>query len=518
MTTEEFRKIAVQIPPSHPDTEWSFRQDCIRNRFLLYDGRKNKAVCTHCGYRWDIGPGEYSHMHGRKDICPECTAELICASAGKGRQYATEYHRVMTFASDGKNLWIVQNNVVVRFDDFDKAQIYRDMLEVFRISADSQQHWRRHYEWWSTWQREPAREYWDELKSFNPAPLPRAPYSESAWSQHIFTCDIDEIIANSDCRYLAGPDLHRALNWPRVTSWIANQMKYSALELLRKGGFGTLAERRLDGRDCNGNYKSAMNIRAKSIEKALKLPGKWVKALRKTGISEKITSYQLKEFQMLSEDMKQVALDNFEVWSEFISEYRRNDYIRRITKYTTLDKFFAYMTAQGKKDAHWYIDYIKNAERLGWDLRRKRILFPPDLQAAHDEAAKQYDAEKNAINDSLIASHAIDLDYTINNLIAVCARSQHDLNNESGALHHCVKTYGGDVAEGKTMIYFVRMADQADTPYYTLEISPRDGHVIQCRGMKNCSMTPEVKEFKDGFEKAFKKMLREGDKRCRVTA
>ena len=35
MTNEEFREIAKQIPPSHPNMEWSFRMDCIRNHFMM---------------------------------------------------------------------------------------------------------------------------------------------------------------------------------------------------------------------------------------------------------------------------------------------------------------------------------------------------------------------------------------------------------------------------------------------------------------------------------------------------
>ena len=116
MTTQEIeRMFSEQIPPSHPDTERYFRDECIVNRLLIYDGRKNKAVCTSCGCEWDTYPGEYSRMHGLKDTCPECGETLICVSVGKGRAKYEELHRLMTFASDGKNLWIVQNDIFVHF-------------------------------------------------------------------------------------------------------------------------------------------------------------------------------------------------------------------------------------------------------------------------------------------------------------------------------------------------------------------------------------------------------------------
>ena len=46
---------------------------------------------------------------------------------------------------------------------------------------------------------------------------------------------------------------------------------------------------------------------------------------------------------------------------------------------------------------------------------------------------------------------------------------------------------------------FVRKTDHPDEPYFTMEW--RDEKVIQCRGMRNCDMTPEVKAFVTAFEK-----------------
>ena len=323
---------------------------------------------------------------------------------------------------------------------------------------------------------------------------------------HIFKEGIEEIISNSDCRYLIGEDLHRRLEWSSVVTWIALQMKYPALELLRKGGFDRLARDRIDG----FNYQGAVNIRGRSIEKALRLPKKWVSALRRTGVSEDINSKELRAFQKSSEKDRKFIVENFEAWADLLHSYRAEEYIRAIEGVTTIEKYYRYMTGQGKKDAVLYADYIRNAKALGWDLRRKRILFPEDLMAAHDEAAELYESQKNSLIDKQIREHAVDVDYKNNGLIILCAKSQGELNRESEVLHHCVRTYGERVAEGRTLIYFVRKADETRTPYYTLEIDPLTGIVAQCRGSHNCSMTPEVEEFRKGFEKHFQKMIKEG--------
>lgn len=509
MTVEEFKRdVASRIPPAHPDIEQDFRDECIRHRFILYDGKKNRAVCTNCGNEWDLAPGEYANTHGTPDECPCCGEKVFRMSAGRGRLCYEEKHRLMSFASDGKSLWIILNDILVGFTKFGRAQLYIHAREVFEINAEEQHHW-RHMDGWFSYPP-----YWQELKSFNPEPLPSSPYTITKWDSHIFTKGLDEVMENSDCRYLVDDDFARELDWSSVATWLALQMKYPALELLRKGGFWNLAQNKING----NNYQNAVNIRARSIEKALRLPKKWVKALRRADISETITPKELKAFQKANDKLKQAATESWDAYRKLINHYRAEEYALTIRRYTTLESYLRYMKNQKTHDPIMFVDYIENAHLLGYDLRRKSVLFPANLKQAHDEAAEARKIEKNTKRDELIRMHAIAIDYRLHDLMALPAMSQQDLNNESSVLHHCVKTYGDRVAEGRTLIYFVRRESLPDEPYYTLEISPKDGHVVQCRGLKNCSMTAEVKEFKEGFEKAFTKMLKREDTLCRAKA
>ena len=508
MTKEEFmRDIGSKIPPARPDTEQQFREFCIRNKFLLYDGKKNRCVCTNCGGGFDIAPGEYSHMHGQRDVCPSCESKVTCLSAGRGRACYEERHRLLTFASDGESLWVVSNDILVRFDDFAKAQIYIHCNEVFKINAEEQRHWRYKDGWFS------YPPYWDELKSLNVAPLPAAPYCCSKYEMHVFTEGIEEILKNSDCRFLIGKDLRHELQWPSGITWIALQMKYPALELLRKGGFDKLARERLT---LGFNYQGAVNIRARTIEKALRISKKWVKAFRRAGISKELSSRELKSFQQADEKKKQFIIDNFEAWSDLIHRHRAEESVKVIETVTTLEKYMKYMTKQGQSDVILYEDYLRSARALGWDLSRKSIMFPKDLKAAHDEAAELLEIEKNSEIDKRISAHAVDIEYRTDDLAIICAKSQGELNEESRVLHHCVRTYGEKVASGRTLIYFVRKTSEINLPYYTLEIDPLTGKVIQCRGEHNRSMTPEVEAFRNGFEKTFQNMLKKGATACQT--
>jgi hypothetical protein len=76
-----------------------------------------------------------------------------------------------------------------------------------------------------------------------------------------------------------------------------------------------------------------------------------------------------------------------------------------------------------------------------------------------------------------------------------------ELKAEGKALHHCVGTYAERVANGSTNIFFIRKAEQPDTPYYTLEIG-QNGSIVQCRGNKNHNAEGDVLWCAQNFQRA----------------
>ncbi len=54
------------------------------------------------------------------------------------------------------------------------------------------------------------------------------------------------------------------------------------------------------------------------------------------------------------------------------------------------------------------------------------------------------------------------------------------------------------VEKGQTMTFSIQQKAAPEKPYYTLEWH---GRVVQCRGFRNCEMTPEIKAFVEIFEK-----------------
>ena len=154
----------------------------------------------------------------------------------------------------------------------------------------------------------------------------------------------------------------------------------------------------------------------------------------------------------------------------------------------------------------YWKDYIRIGKKIGIDFRRKKNLYPDDLEMAHNEVTAQWQSVKDEVVSKGIRKHARDEQYQMNGLQIVPAMSQEALNVESAELHHCVKTYGERIARGSCWIWFIRKEEDPDTPFYTME-TDTDGHMIQCRGKSNCSMTEEVKAFAEGFEHHLQKEL-----------
>ncbi|MFQ8963448.1 PcfJ domain-containing protein [Sellimonas intestinalis] len=129
--------------------------------------------------------------------------------------------------------------------------------------------------------------------------------------------------------------------------------------------------------------------------------------------------------------------------------------------------------------------------------------MPLNFRKVHDRTAKEYQKllDKKALEEILGENGNIQNAFQIKGkgLLLVVPASAEDIKAEGAALHHCVGTYVDRVARGETNIFFIRKEKEPDKPYFTMEW--RDNDIVQCRGSRNCGMTPEVKAFTEAFKK-----------------
>ena len=81
--------------------------------------------------------------------------------------------------------------------------------------------------------------------------------------------------------------------------------------------------------------------------------------------------------------------------------------------------------------------------------------------------------------------------------ICVIAKSPADLIREGELMHHCVGRMNYDIrfAQEESLIFFVRMKEQPEKPFVTLEYSLKTHRVLQCYATHNTKPNEDVLHY-----------------------
>lgn len=124
-----------------------------------------------------------------------------------------------------------------------------------------------------------------------------------------------------------------------------------------------------------------------------------------------------------------------------------------------------------------WIDYLNMATALKYDLTRKDVSMPKDLQERHDAAAEttrymrvKLDREKHRkYNEKLQKMYA----FEYGDLCIEVPTSVEDIILEGKTLQHCVAGYAARHFQGKLHILFLRHRRKPNVPFITIEIHTR---------------------------------------------
>lgn len=182
-----------------------------------------------------------------------------------------------------------------------------------------------------------------------------------------------------------------------------------------------------------------------------------------------------------------------------ISEVKLDNELKSLVKnarstvdFIDKDKLYAYFKKYHEKnDTHInvysYCDMIRAEQFLKLDMTLDKNLFPHDFEKWHDHYTKQYHAAKNAETDKNIKKQAIKykkLEKLVDGLKLIIATNTNELIVEGEKLHHCVGRmgYNTKMANGTSLILFVRKEEDVETPYFTMEYDPNKKKILQLYG------------------------------------
>lgn len=287
--------------------------------------------------------------------------------------------------------------------------------------------------------------------------------------------------------------------------FLLDWVRYPAVEKLWKAGYVEAVHQHVSAPD--KKCRNAVNWRKDSIRGAIYFPAR----LLKTWPPEQWTMERFRRGKEVWALAEQGRLRESEAAGLLAADVDL-EYIKNAVGRASLHKILHYLN-EGR-DAQTWRDYLADCVALRLDLDDRAVLFPRNLEAAHQRTIAQIEYKKDTAQRAAFAKRLGGLKklaWESGGLLIRPPADAGELVAEGKALNHCVGGYVSRMAQGRTTILLIRRAAQPDEPFYTLEW--KDGYVIQCRTRNNKSyeQDPEVRRFVEAWvERTAKKSQKKG--------
>lgn len=302
-------------------------------------------------------------------------------------------------------------------------------------------------------------------------------------------------------------------------------LKHPNVENLVTAGFGDILNDCIDDATGYFNCYSKKNFDIKRVENTLDF--KKVKPIDILGIEHEDIPIArgggIQRLQFYKKVKQRFSVELDSEWLEFCHKQNYNniwqvaDLGENNGHRVRIVHLLNYLKSQADKQKETYHRNLVDAGHLRdyWSMLLRvykalpeELLYPKDLRRAHDTIQERVKAEENKAVNAKIEERAISLSRfnfydEETGLFIRPAGSYKEFTKEGKTLHHCVETYATRHADGKTNIFFIRVIDEPDVPFYTLELAmPAEApsrkevaHVVQNRGKHNCARTEAVEKF-----------------------
>lgn len=459
----------------------------IRNKKVIH------GYCSACKSEIDL----QAARHNDKIKCPKCKRNIIIKAEGLSKKI-----------KDKSAFSIIQKTdagVVVRMFVFDKfyGAKYRDpmvsFVEVERHFFIDGKYVKYVYEGrWNSNYTEQVFE-WRKSKAIK-------------WKRDyvLYSKNLSSALLNTEWQYCCLADYVNYHSEVDVVKYLTAYRELPVIEYFVKLRLYCLAEELVfrDFSPVREKVAKALNLGGRNFEEVLSVSKDILPFLQKHNVNSTL----LRFIQVIYSRYGYFMNEHLNVFNSVNERdrYGIDRFVDRVAEalgYSSFTKVMNYIKKQFAKTfedigfvnalSDW-LDYVKHAKLLDYDITSEFILFPKKLKREHDRVAKEYGEKKTAINEEKISSMAEALDlkykYEADGFFVRAPCTVKEIKDEGAQLKHCVGGYYIDnMAAGSIVLLFVRKSDEPDAPFFTLEYE--NGAVSQCRGFGNCNMTPEVKKF-----------------------
>lgn len=145
-------------------------------------------------------------------------------------------------------------------------------------------------------------------------------------------------------------------------------------------------------------------------------------------------------------------------------------------------------------------DYIRMCKQMEVPYEK----FPKDVRKLHNAISANYRVKRDEIKAQAFdrkCTEYKEVGITSDRYFIRFPNDLADLIMEGSTMHHCVASYADRVIDGTSIIFFMRKAEDPETPYITMEFD-RQGQLVQARKSRNAPIgNSEESAFIRQFQK-----------------
>lgn len=502
---------ATDLPQDFEDTlRRAFSHD-----YMYFCKAENKSYVGYC----TCGAGEIplNYVKGGEYVeCPHCKRTVRLKSA-RYDQIVVEHETVAyvqrTFAG-----WMSRIFVAWRYTDFDREHLRAHMR--FQLVEEQRDHLDRNgvYFVYHPNQNNPSIWLCGEGKKHG--------MGWTGWRAvdcpiHVYPNNLDEIFADSEYKYSQIGTMCRH-NTVDPFAYLYDYLRHPQYEYLLKLGLYRLAK---DYYLADSWYRQTYVHRCgKTLEQICGLRNKVdiAYAAQHNLSSLQIVAYlEVMRWKSVAEADRMRAI-------EFIAELTRIRGEDFAYDFISNERLYAYYLTQSKRyDARGFIadyyDYIRAARELGMRTDDTKVKTPRDLRYVHDvciarateqrqrrEAAERKKQERNSRKAfaRAVKKYAELLAYADKRYTIVVPESPQDLTQEGEAMHNCVGSYINRVANGTSIVLFLRETKHPDRSFCTVELEPKTYEIVQCRSYGNACPDKSVSDWMERYVKRIRRAIK----------
>ena len=455
-------------------------------------GGKATGICSSCGQEASLTEVK----HNAKGVCPHCGREVTMKPRGRiGRLYDRETFQILQRAKTGELAVRIMKATCAYYGDHPGTVVYESARQFVSLDEGGAIHCDRYYYAHSDsrWKHGDRPELYPYQYNF-----------EGDTCGHVYCGNLPKALRGTPWQYCPVQQFYEHSHAPmRMYPFLTAHIQHPKLEHLVKVGFYDL----VSDVTYRSSYGQPLDESQNRTHRILGVGAEDVDFLR--GLDVDLSA--LKTFrgycsqnlkgrqQLLAWQLHHEVEFNIDAALEYMTAHKLMRYMDaqysflqfRLTQY----KAQRYRSMQNLVTE--YKDYLDMCVKQNYDMTNSFVLYPKDLQKAHDQLSHriQLKADAKLRRDFKAAMRSISkhLDFELDGMRIIVPSSPDEIIAEGHALHHCVGTYVDKVAKHTSIILFLRLSDNVEMPFYTIEV--KEQKAVQVRGMQNADMTPAVERF-----------------------